>query len=381
MRKTKTFVLSIITIMLVLMSVSFVSAVWYDFIYKIFNKNLVAETYLLGNETNTTICSNVGNYYGCNNPPYTIAASCGSVGINYYNDKGYTNVSLKCCNQKSWGWDCYFEGVAPINQSNCTNDCSYSGQRSCNGNYIMDCGNYDNDSCLDWNKYYQYCTNGCLNGVCKINETLLSCTDSDNGINLEIKGYTTSSTGTKYYDRCSSNSNYIVEQYCQKGLNSILIPSEKYLACPTGKTCQDGACIQNQTNTTCTNDCSYSGQKTCSGTYVKNCGNYDADSCLEWNSGTYCSYGCLNGTCTQTNETNQTTPGNYTCTDTDNGINYNTKGTVTVRENSAVIGGGTDYCISYGVKKGKLRELYCQGNSWNSTDYSCPNGCKNGACI
>jgi hypothetical protein len=31
----------------------------------------------------------------------------------------------------------------------------------------------------------------------------------------------------------------------------------------------------------CTNECSYSGQKICDGNYLKTCGNYDADSCLE----------------------------------------------------------------------------------------------------
>jgi hypothetical protein len=44
---------------------------------------------------------------------------------------------------------------------------------------------------------------------------------------------------------------------------------------------------------TCTNECSYSGQKFCDGNYLKTCGNYDADSCLEWSS-SYCSYGCEN---------------------------------------------------------------------------------------
>jgi hypothetical protein len=72
----------------------------------------------------------------------------------------------------------------------------------------------------------------------------------------------------------------------------------------TGKAYESVDAI-NQTNQTCTNDCSYSGQTTCSDNYAKTCGNYDADICLEWNSGTYCSNGCLNGAC-QTNQTNAT---------------------------------------------------------------------------
>jgi hypothetical protein len=48
-----------------------------------------------------------------------------------------------------------------------------------------------------------------------------------------------------------------------------------------GKTCQNGQCVF-----TCSNECSYSGQKErrCSGNYVqeRTCGNYDSDPCFEW---------------------------------------------------------------------------------------------------
>jgi len=46
----------------------------------------------------------------------------------------------------------------------------------------------------------------------------------------------------------------------------------------------------------CTNECSFVGQTQCSGSYSQTCGNYDADSCLEWNSGTFCSNGCNQST-------------------------------------------------------------------------------------
>jgi len=46
----------------------------------------------------------------------------------------------------------------------------------------------------------------------------------------------------------------------------------------------------------CTNDCS-SGSLQCSGNGYQTCGNYDADSCLEWGSVTSCPSGqtCSNG--------------------------------------------------------------------------------------
>lgn len=60
----------------------------------------------------------------------------------------------------------------------------------------------------------------------------------------------------------------------------------------------------NSTNSSCTSECA-SGQRTCSGSYAKTCGNYDPDSCLEFNNGTFCSNGCLNGIC-QNPPSNQT---------------------------------------------------------------------------
>jgi len=51
----------------------------------------------------------------------------------------------------------------------------------------------------------------------------------------------------------------------------------------------------------CSNDCSPSGYKECGdSTHYRTCGNYDADSCLEWSSSTLCPSGgtCSGGVCT-----------------------------------------------------------------------------------
>ncbi|MFH0957003.1 MAG: PGF-pre-PGF domain-containing protein [Candidatus Aenigmatarchaeota archaeon] len=50
-------------------------------------------------------------------------------------------------------------------------------------------------------------------------------------------------------------------------------------------------------NVMCSNECDYSGRVSCDGSYVKACGNYDSDSCLEWNLSGYCVYGCIEGAC------------------------------------------------------------------------------------
>ncbi|MDO8460364.1 MAG: hypothetical protein Q7S74_04600, partial [Nanoarchaeota archaeon] len=42
----------------------------------------------------------------------------------------------------------------------------------------------------------------------------------------------------------------------------------------------------------CTNECSSTGQTQCSGSNQLTCGNYDADSCLEWFNTASCAYGC-----------------------------------------------------------------------------------------
>ena len=59
----------------------------------------------------------------------------------------------------------------------------------------------------------------------------------------------------------------------------------------------------NQGVVVCSNECTTSGARQCSGTTgYQTCGNYDADSCLEWNSVTNCQsgYTCSNGQCITT---------------------------------------------------------------------------------
>jgi len=48
----------------------------------------------------------------------------------------------------------------------CTDSCYFSGLRSCVGNYVTVCGNFDSDPCLELN-YTEYCEYGCEMGVCK----------------------------------------------------------------------------------------------------------------------------------------------------------------------------------------------------------------------
>jgi len=60
-------------------------------------------------------------------------------------------------------------------------------------------------------------------------------------------------------------------------------------------------CVSDQScEPSCTDDCSYYGQRTCSGDFsYKTCGNYDSDTCLEWSGSTNCPSGqeCSGGQC------------------------------------------------------------------------------------
>jgi len=47
----------------------------------------------------------------------------------------------------------------------------------------------------------------------------------------------------------------------------------------------------------CTNDCSYAGQKRCKENNLQVCGNYDFNECLEWETTQECKYGCSNNKC------------------------------------------------------------------------------------
>jgi hypothetical protein len=68
-------------------------------------------------------------------------------------------------------------------------------------------------------------------------------------------------------------------------------------SCGSNQTCNNGSCIYHET---CSNECSTFGQRRCSGNGYQVCGNYDSDSCLEWDGTINCGYNqtCNNGSCT-----------------------------------------------------------------------------------
>ena len=81
-----------------------------------------------------------------------------------------------------------------------------------------------------------------------------------------------------------------------------------------------------------------------------------------------CEYGCQDGACIKASY----------CNDSDGGIKYYTRGSC--HSNNV---GYTDYCTgsTTSLRADTLREYYCVNNTCGYTDYKCPNGCFNGACI
>ncbi|MEM5867789.1 MAG: hypothetical protein QXG39_07710, partial [Candidatus Aenigmatarchaeota archaeon] len=222
-----------------------------------------------------------------------------------YINRGCSN--LQCYATEEWRnvEDCSLQGKICQNGQcviSCTNECSYSGQieKRCSGNYVQKrvCGNYDSDPCLEWSDWQneqncgtsgwtdnyrctssrylerEYVNRGCSNAQCFANSEWRQVQDC--GTDSWTENYRCSGNWVqreKIKRGCSNNSCY---------QNSVWENIEDCSA--QGKICQNGQCV-----TTCTNECSYSGQKErrcdCS-RYLqeRTCGNYDSDPCLEWSS-------------------------------------------------------------------------------------------------
>ena len=142
-----------------------------------------------------------GSVDGHASMPYTI---CGAV-KEYYCENGAVKSKTRICGS------CH----------RCQ-DGACSGVSVCNHNGICE-GYYGENSCV--------CPSDCSKEP--------SCTDSDGGKNYYVKGTVTfeSNDGSKTYtDECSSSSN-LMEFYCK---NKIV--QSQQITCPSGYTCQDGAC-------------------------------------------------------------------------------------------------------------------------------------------
>ncbi|MFA5108595.1 MAG: hypothetical protein WC492_03640 [Candidatus Micrarchaeia archaeon] len=352
-------------------------------------------------------CLFIGEMCGTKNG---IAYGTCCTGFACINNLCQSNVmTMTCVDSDIAGNDAY--GVSKSLIGNHTVDIKYD---TCKDEYTL----YEYDCLANGSiiKYEIPCPSGCLNGACKPQETVSGCTDSDDGLNYAIRGTTITSNGEVEEDRCNNAQN--VEEFYCKPDGTI---GEYGYSCSQGYKCVDGACILRDA-ANCKQYAEPCGTVygTCCSSYV--CANgvcltaSEATRCTDTDGGNvptvygvlnlptgfvgadyclsngklvefYCTadnyavmetacasgYVCSGGACVQ--GAGGTTIA-FTCTDSDNGKNYNLKGVIT---NSSGATLGTDTCYYDGA----LSEFYCQNGVMQTERYNCPSGysCSNGACI
>ncbi len=268
---------------------------------------------------------------------------------------------------------------------------------TCNGNTLTEyyC---NNDKTLGTTTIL--CEFGCNNGACNTNNIITkTCTDSDNGKDYYIFGTTETYTNTistgKYNDTC--NGNTLIEYNC----NTDKTLGTTTYNCEYG--CTNGICNQvPEFKITCTAQpitgnspltTIFNGTITAGGT-----GTYT----YEWSFGdgqistqlnnlhTYNTVGIYATRLKITDSNNNVGTANcgtitvtnpiitpvLTCTDSDNGQNYNTYGTTETYTNTISTGKYNDTCNG-----NTLTEYSCNTDkTLGTTTYTCANGCYNGAC-
>jgi len=205
----------------------------------------------------------------------------------------------------------------------------------------------------NWKSTKIFCEYGCKDGKCKpipINITK-KCWDSDGGKNYYVKGIATAN-GQSLSDYCNENGT-LTEKYCYNDQVKWLTYN-----CPLG--CEDGACIEKP------NECELEGGR-CVAPYTA----VEVGTCYsneKYMSNLLCpdqGWCCI----PVKNETN--------CTDSDNGIDYHTRGTTGYYKPGYETRDYMDHCDGE-----ILLEYYCsEAGVVSEKEYQCPFGCVDGACI
>jgi hypothetical protein len=176
-------------------------------------------------------------------------------------------VTLSGCGDDSGsGPDAYVpDGAA------CTDECQ-AGERICVTGGYQPCGNFDSDDCYELGPTVS-CNQGeqCIDGQCEPVSTQDEC----------VEGST----------MCTSDGSGVMVCEYRSGLD-VWIWAEP-VDCPTDESCSCGRCRPG-----CVDECAQ-GSKRCQEDGYQTCGNFDADSCMEWGAVTPCTGGqtCSNGSC------------------------------------------------------------------------------------
>jgi hypothetical protein len=245
--------------------------------------------------------------------------------------------------------------------------------------------------------YANACGEGyaCSNGACVKESTKNDvCYDGDSGYSYYTPGktYIVGKSDSEVADYCADAST-VIEYVCVKGAAGDVISSTKY-QCPSGYSCNDGACVKESTK----NDVCYDGDSgysyyTPGKTYIVGKSDSEvADYCAD--ASTVIEYVCVKGAAgDMVSSTKYVCPSGYECSsgacvkkaeekpekkpfcsETDGGYDIYTKGTRTTDGGVA-----TEACN----EKGQLVETWCHGNYGYTKAVDCPSGyvCSDGACV
>ena len=358
------------------------------------------------NFTSQTITINVSMQYiacssnaGCGNDSWTGALSCN--GNNIY--QSYTTYI--CNNPGTISSSCSNATTAKLKQA-CSDICSAGACTTATCHNNTECGengligklfcsngntaqSYRTFSCLNpgtLNSACSYsisdkeiwpCSYGCSNGNCITctSHNSFSCNSNDvywfNSCNAkEEKKEECGDDGYVRDNYCYNNSIY--KDYATKSCSANACTSStekiKQQDCQYG--CSNGNCqdqVQLPQLPLCSDECTTGKQ--CSENGYQTCGNYDADSCLEWSTVNACATNqlCQNGNCI--NQTIACSPNSDCGT---NGFTGNL-----FCSNSAVLQNYRNYkCLNSGTISSS-----CTYSDVNQTKQTCSYGCSNGQCL
>ncbi len=232
-------------------------------------------------------------------------------------------------------------------------------------------------------KKYSRCFNGCEDGVC-INQSKDICFDSDNGQDYYVKG-TAETVNQIAPDYCASynGSTAVNEYYCEDN-----VIKSSYFVCLSQNgsdyACNNGACVPQFNAVSVCNDSDGGLDIFTKGSATEDQKKVFTDFCtgdsqvreyvcwyntLEWSIHS-CEYGCKDGACMSKPE--------HKCVDSDGGLAYYTRGNCNLGDDTLE----WDHCLTEANLQNSVHEHLCrEDNKCYESQFACPNGCKDGACI